>query len=127
MKQNKFNLLDYINQDYPVFLYKNETKIEIFKKYLNSKQQKYAKKADASKTTSHLSLFLSTVLGIGSGVVSNIIIPEMINHTTIATIIAASSAGLITSVVASHIKEKYSEKETEYKFLTECMDTLDHE
>lgn len=102
-------------------IYKTNTKLEILKRYLKTKEQKFKKAADTAGVTAVVSGFMSPLVAtaMGLGFASS---PEAITNPSIITAAAITATGVTTSIVSYLIHKRNRAKQADYKFLKECAE-----
>ena len=117
MHTKDFDSSSYLDSEL-VPIYKTGTKLEILKKYLKTKEQKFKKTADNAGITSVITGFISplTTIATGVGMASN---SELISNPSTICLGVVSATGIATSIVSYLIHKKYRAKQRDYKELKE--------
>lgn len=102
-------------------IHKTNTKLEILKRYLKTKEQKFKKAADISGVTAVITGVVSPLTSIATGIGLSTT-PELVNSPSGIFLAAASATGIATSIASYIIHKRNRAKQADYKFLKECAE-----
>ena len=120
MKSKDLDLSIYKDSEL-VPVYKTETKLQILKKYLKDKEQKFKKAADTAGVTAVISGFITplTATAIGLGFATN---PEVINTPSALALGVITATGVAANIISFVSFKKNRAKQSDFKQLREFIE-----
>ena len=122
MSKQDLDLSAYRNSEVLAPSFPTDTKLQILKKYLAAKEEKYKNIADTSGAITIATGLISPIIAIGNGIGAALDPTVGFDSPAIIATSALAATGIASCIISRIIFKKACAKEDDFKYLKECAE-----